>query len=761
MFERIGSWCFHNRRVVVGCWVALVAGIVLLTSVIGSSFEVRPSVPDSEAVRGFDVLADNFDDLGASTTGTIVFRADQGVDTPNVVGLMETMFGQVRTFERVAYVQSPYDPMNPGQIAPAGDIAFAVIGLEGAYAPGNGGELGSEIARAAPQIAGLQVEVGGESLAEFEPPESELIGIAFAVFVLIAAFGSVMAMGLPIGVAVAGVGTGLGVMTLQSHLFELPDFALTLGAMIGLGVGIDYALFIVTRYREALDRGKDPHAATVEAMDSAGRAVVFAGATVVVSLLGMYLIGLPFMSGLGTAAATTVLLTMAAAVTLLPALLGFVQRRVEITRARGFVAAVLVAVGFFGAGLSQTPLLLAFPMALVVLVVGARVPTLNQVLEAPERKPMRDTNWYKWSRAIQRRPWLAAGTGAGILILLSLPVLSLHLGVADEGNLPEETTTRQAYDLLTEGFGPGFNGPVIAAIEIGPGGGIADVEAVAAALAADEGVVGVSPPILSSSGGAAFLQAIPATAPQERTTDRLVDRLRDNTFPEITANRDVTVHVTGPVALNRDFTSYLSSRMTRFFVAVLGLSFLLLAMVFRSVLVPLKAVIMNMLSIGGAYGLLVIVFQWGWFSWAGLGEGAPIEPFLPIMLFAVVFGLSMDYEVFLLSRIKEEYDRTGDAVNSVADGLALTARVITAAAAIMVFVFGSFMLEDNRVVQSFGFGLAAAVLLDATLVRMLLVPATMELLGEKNWWLPDWLDRILPRLDVEGGKYSSEVSDRQ
>jgi RND superfamily putative drug exporter len=423
-----------------------------------------------------------------------------------------------------------------------------------------------------------------------------------------------------------------------------------------------------------------------------------------------------------------------------------------VTRRRGLIAAGLVALGLVGIGLGIPALIMVtLPVAIIVLAVSFAFAPLRQRVLAREPTPLRETISYRWSRVIQRRPWTAAIGGAGILILLALPVLGMRLGFSDEGNYPEGTTTREAYDLLAEGFGPGFNGTLSLATELPEGTDPAQLEAVTDAIAADPGVAFVSPAQTNdeTSPTAALWRVIPTTAPQDEATSELVSRLRGDVIPTATAGTDLDIAVTGTVAINEDFTDYLSERLPYFFAAVLGLSFLLLMVVFRSLLVPLKAVVMNLLSIGAAYGIVVAVFQWGWGGGLLDIDGAPIEPFVPMMLFAIVFGLSMDYEVFLLSRVREEWDRTGDSRTSVADGLASTARVITAAAAIMVVVFGSFLGESDRVVKIFGLGLSMAVLIDATIVRLLLVPATMELLGDRNWWIPRWLDRILPRVHIE------------
>jgi RND superfamily putative drug exporter len=512
-------------------------------------------------------------------------------------------------------------------------------------------------------------------------------------------------------------------------------------------------LFIVTRYRENLHKGASVEDATVVALDTAGRAVAFAATTVVISLLGMVLMGLSFITGLAGAAATVVAVTAIASLTLLPALLGFAGERVEVTRWRGLIAALLVAGGLVGVALTIQPLaVVGLALAAVVLAVSFALAPLRREVPRRRQKPLQETVPYRWSRVIQRHPVVAALAGVTILVVLALPYFSLRLAFSDEGNYPEETTTRKAYDLLAAGFGPGFNGPLLLSTEIPEGTDPAALEGVTGALAADPGVAFVTPAVPNDPERpqAALWRLFPTTAPQEEATTELVERLRDEVLPAAEQGTGIDVAVSGGVAAAVDFSEYLTARMPLFIGVVLLLSFLLLMLVFRSLLVPLKAVIMNLLSIGAAYGVVTAIFQWGWFGGVLNIEPAPIEPFVPMMMFAIVFGLSMDYEVFLLSRIREEYLRTGDSRLSVADGLAATARVISAAAAIMVVVFGSFIGESDRIIKLFGVGLASAVALDATIVRMLLVPATMELLGDSNWWLPKWLDRALPRVAVEG-----------
>ncbi len=779
LWARLGSATFRHRWRVLITWAAVLLAVFASVGVVGSSSDGSFSIPDSESKRGFDTLEEHFGGLGAGRSGTIIFRADQGIDDPTVVVAMTALFDEVAEIDGVT-LTSPYTSQGEraGQVATDGDlaghVAFAQVDLADTLDEMATSEIGAEIVELLPtDVDGLQVEVGGQALAEFEPPESELIGLSFAIVVLILSFGSVLAMGLPIGVALFGVGAGAGLIMLLSNLMSVPDFATTLGAMIGLGVGIDYALFIVTRYREGLRSGMSPHDATVTAIDTAGRAVVFAGFTVVISLLGMFIMGLSFVNGLAAGAAITVLVTMVASVTLLPAFLGFAQHRVEVTRWRGIIAAALVAIALLGAGLGIQPLLVGAPLAVVVVLASFAVAPLRAEVPRRRETPLRETFAYRWSRFIQRNPWAVAIATTALLLVLSLPVLGLRLGFSDESNAPEGSTTRAAYELTSAAFGPGTNGPLVLTAEVSSTADAPILLGLVETLNRTDGVASAVGPIPSDmadpmSSEAAIIRVVPSTGPQDEATSDLVEQLRDEIVPAATAGSDLVVNVSGAVAANIDFSSYLAERLPIFFVAVLTLSFLLLMMVFRSLLVPLKAVIMNMLSIGGAYGIVVAVFQWGWGADLLGTSAGPIEPFLPMMMFAIVFGLSMDYEVFLLSRVKEEYDRTGDPVNSVADGVAATARVITAAAAIMIVVFGSFVLEDNRIIKMFGLGLASAVFLDATLVRMLLVPATMKLLGARNWWLPGWLDRLLPALDVEGGAHlaaapiaADDADDRQ
>ena len=754
MFQRLGPWMHDHKWWVIAAWVLVLVSANGVASSLGDGYGEGGDLPDIEAKRGFDLLESASDGADTGQSGRIVFRAEQGVADPQVQATMEDLFAAVEANEFVDDVVSPYQPDGAFQVSSGGDIAFAEVkfdpDMEFSDATDVRDLVTQHIDERAAAFDDIQVELGGTILAEFDEPSSEILGLAFAIVILIAAFGSVLAMGLPIGVALFGIGIGSASVVIISNVMTVPEFAPFLGAMIGLGVGIDYALLIVTRYREQHHAGHDVRESVGIAIDTAGRSVLFAGATVVISLLGMVLMGVSFVQGLAVAASTVVAVTVLASLTLLPALLALAGPRVEVTRRRGLIAAGLVALGLVGVGLSVSPLLVGFPLAVLVLVAGFFLAPLKAEVPRRKPKPRRETIAYRWSRVVQHRPWSVAIGSAAVLLVLAVPVLSLRLGFSDESNYAPETSTRKAYDLIEEGFGPGYAGRLLLVAEVTDATDQAALAAIGEAAAADDGVAFASPPQLNEAGTVATWVVIPTTGPQDEATSDLVRRLRDDVLPDAEAAAGTEVFVTGSVAINVDFAALLASRLPWFFGAVLVLSFLLLMTVFRSLLVPLKAVIMNLLSIGAAYGIAVALFQWGWLSDLTGVQPAPIEPWVPMMLFAIVFGLSMDYEVFLLSRIQEEWHRSGDARTSVADGLAATAKVITAAAAIMVFVFGAFILENDRVVKLMGTGLATAILLDATIVRMLLVPATMELLGDRNWWLPRWLDRILPTIDVEG-----------
>jgi RND superfamily putative drug exporter len=552
---------------------------------------------------------------------------------------------------------------------------------------------------------GAQVEFGGAVVqAEGGPSGSEVIGLAAAVLVLLVAFGSLFAMVVPLVTALFALALGMAVINIVAGLTTIGTSGPVVAAMIGLGVGIDYALLVVTRHREGMRAGHGPHESIPLALSTAGRSVLVAGATVIVAILSLYLIGIPFVSALGLASAITVAATLLSAVTLLPALLAVFGGKLDRFRVRRLR---------FDHGSGQV------------------------------------SGWHRWTGHIQRHPWPYLLAASAALVAMALPVLSLRLGTADGGSAPEDTTERRAYELVAEDFGAGWTGPLVVTARFGTdaGPGAAPQQraaALRAALQATDGVREVRPPRLDEAGTTAVFTVVPAGSPDEESTEQLVHRLRDEVLPKTA--EDAEAHVGGATATAIDLADRLGSRMAWFMGFVVGLSFLLLMVEFRSLLVPVKAAVMNLLSVGAAYGVVVAVFQWGWAAGPLGAEPGPIESFAPIMLFAVLFGLSMDYEVFLLSRVREEYLRSGDSGSSVRDGIAATARVITAAASVMVVVFSSFLLNDQRVVNLFGFGLAIAIAIDATLVRLVLVPSVMAILGRAAWWLPRPLERLLPHL---------------
>ncbi|MFE7558128.1 MMPL family transporter [Kitasatospora sp. NPDC057500] len=587
-------------------------------------------------------------------------------------------------------------------------------------------ELGDRLRAELP----LRIEMGGSLFYAFSDPDggaSELIGLLAAAAILFLAFGSLVAAALPIGMAVFGLTVGVAAMTVLAGVTDVPAFAPVLGSMVGLGVGIDYALFVLARHREYLARGLDPREAAGRAVATAGRPVVFAGGTVVVSILGMAVANVPFMTVGGLAVSIVVLTMVLASVTLLPAFLGAAGPR-------------LARAGRIGRALRTGR------------------PGRPARRRDPSAGAAHGAGWRRWIGHVGRHPVPYALGAAGLLLTATLPVLGLRVGLPDDGSLPRSRTERRAYDLVAEGFGPGTNGPLVIAAD--PTGDPGVLDRLVATVAADPGIASVAPAHIDRATGIATLVVFPTTSPQDKATADTIARLRTDVLPTAIGHGPARAHVGGAAASLSDVGRRTSERLPVFVAAVLAMSFLLLMLVFRSVLVPLKAVLLNLLSIGAAYGIMVAVFQWGWGgALIGLEATVPIVSFIPMFLFAILFGLSMDYEVFLLSRVREEYLRTGDNGTAIVEGVSGTARIITSAALIMVAVFLSFAVTDDPSAKMFGLGLAAAIFIDATVVRMVLVPATMTLLGRANWWLPKWLDRVLPRGPVGTGDTDDNDSD--
>ena len=723
LIVRLADWSYRRRRLVVVGWVGLLVATIALSSAFGGEFNMSFSTPGAESQEAQDLLEERFA-ARAGDTIDVVFEAPGGIDEPDVQNDVDALLAAMQEVPHVGQVESPYaEGFGPVRVSEDRTIAFATLNLDVSFEehmPRGDARALIDLAEAADRD-GLDFELSGFAIQGAQETEfsSEGIGLLAAVFILLISFGSFLAMGLPILTALFGLGIATGLIALLCNVLEVPEFAPQVAAMIGIGVGIDYVLFIVTRYRASLHTGHEPREAVITAMTTSGRAVIFAGCVVIISLLGLFTMNLGFLRGLAIAASSGVLVVMLAAVTLIPAVLGFIGKNID----------------------------------------RLKVPFLRQKL-AGDRRSLS----YRWSRVIQRRPWPFVVVCLVGLVAMALPALDLHFGFPDAGNDPEDWTTRQAYDLMTEGFGPGVNGPLLLVGEptaegVDPAAAMAPIRE---AVVATEGVAASSPPIPGPDGDLAVLFVTPSSSPQAQETQDLVDRLRGETLPAATDGTGVQVFVGGATAASIDATDYVADRLLLFIGAVIVLSFLLLMVVFRSVLVPLKAALMNILSISAAYGVIAMLVDGGWFGGLfGITEPTPIPSFVPMMMFAILFGLSMDYEVFLLSRIREEYSKTGDNAAAVADGLAHTARVITAAAAIMISVFLAFVLGDQVFLKVIGLGLATAIFVDATIVRMILVPSTMELLGDANWWLPGWLGRLLPTFHIEGESEDEIAAEMQ
>ncbi len=708
--RRFATWTTGHRKTVILSWIVALLGVGMIAGSVGSDFTEEFKLPSSDSQEAFDLLEERFPQQ-SGVTAEIVYKDSAGADSPAVRKKMESVFAEASKLPHVSEVASPYENGGAAAISGAGEIAYATVQYDVTTDKLEKDDIKKLVSIGESASGdGLEVAVGGAPVEEIRNEEegdsSFAIGLLAAVIILLLTFGSVVAMGLPLLTALFALGVGLSLVTLGTHVFDTAEFAPQLAAMIGLGVGIDYALFILTRFRNGLDEGLEPRPAAIAAVDTAGRAVLFAGVTVIISLMGMLLLGISFLYGVAMSAALAVLFTMIAALTLLPALLTIAGRRVDRLRIPG---------------------------------LGQRGPSTAE-----------DTRWFRWSREIQKRPILSAVLSGALLLALCIPTLSLRLGSNDAGTDPAGSSTREAYDLLVEGFGPGFNGPFVMVAALPSKGDDGALVALRRTLEGEDGVAKATSITLNPAENTGVFQVYPTSSPQSEDTTKLLDHIRDEVLPPIEQQTGAQLHVGGITAIFEDFGDAIAEKLPLFIGVVVLLSALLLTAVFRSVLVPLKAMVMNLLSIGAAFGLIVAVFQWGWgASIIGIDGTGPIISFFPVFLFAIIFGLSMDYEVFLMSRIHEEWEHKQDATMAVTRGLALTGRVITAAAAIMITVFASFMIGDDRIIKLFGLGLSAAVFIDAVIIRSVLVPALMQLFGKSAWWLPSWLDRILPRLHVE------------
>jgi putative drug exporter of the RND superfamily len=705
----IARWSIAHRRRVIGGWLLLLVLGIVVAKGVGNSFDNGLALPKTDSERAVDLLQSRFP-RAAGDADQIVFAARDGkLSDAAVRARVAPMLARVVRLPHVTAVSSP-------TISRDRSVGFATVRFDdqGDALPTKAIRRFVDTAQAAasPQ---LEVELNGNAIEQLyrpSPGPATAVGILAAIVILLLSFGSFTAMGLPIATALFGLGLGSGVIAIGTQVLTIPDFAEQIALMIGLGVGVDYALLVVTRYRDAYRRnGGDITAAIEVAMNTAGRSITFAGLTVIIALGGLYAVGVNLLYGVALAASASVLFVLAGSLTLLPAVLSVHGRRVG--EGRHFLR------------------------------------------RRTERvKPSRSE---RWVRTIQRRPLVAAVGATALLLALAAPALGLRLGLADAGTDPSSQTTRKAYDLVSRGFGPGFNGPLFVAVKLASGDQSA-LRPLTSALRSADGVAAVSPPELNAARDTASIAVVPTTAPESEQTYDLVRRLRDAVLPQATSGTQATAYIGGFTATQVDFTKRLASKLPFFIAIVIALSALLLLIVFRSLLIPLQAAVMNLLSVGAALGIVQAIFERGWLAGVFGVEKAPVEPFLPVLLFAIVFGLSMDYEVFLVSRIREEWQASGDTSAAIRNGLARTSRVITAAAGVMIVVFASFAANGNHILKLFGIGLASAIFLDAAVIRMILLPAVLQLFGEKTWYFPRWLDRRVPRVAIEPPEERPELS---
>jgi RND superfamily putative drug exporter len=721
---KIARWTIAHRWVVVVGWIVAAVGILAVSQSVGKKTASSFTLPGTGSQQAVDLLSSRFP-AQAGDADQIVFHAKPGTLSGAADrAAIGTMLARVAALPHVTGVVSPY-AAGQHAISRDGTIAFATVSFD-------------ERANALPKAAvdrvittaesarspALDVQLGGQAIEQAQQASlgfATVVGILAAIVILLISFGSFSAMGLPIAAALLGLGAGIGTITLASHIVDMPSFASELALMIGLGVGIDYALFIVTRFRENYRaNGGDVAPAIEAALDTSGRAVLFAGATVVIALLGMFALGVSLLSGAAVAASIGVVLVLAASLTLLPALLSLIGPRVGRVGRRQARREARAAGGRARAA-------------------GGRAPAAGG-----------GGFWLRWVQSVQRRPTLVAITATALMLVLAAPALGIRLASSDAGNDPATQTTRIAYDLLAKGFGPGFNGPLQVAVALPQAHDAAALTQLGHALGATPGIASVTPPRLNAAGTAAAVVVYPTTSPQSAQTSNLVARLRGSVVPPVERSTGAHMYVGGATAAQVDFSHVLASKLPLFLAVVIALAALLLLLVFRSLVIPVQAAVMNLLSIGASLGIITAVFEKGWLGGLFGAQRGPIDAFIPVLAFAIVFGLSMDYEVFLISRVHEEWQSRRDASAAVREGIARTGRVITAAAAVMVAVFAAFAISGDRVLAMFGLVMASAVLLDALVVRMVLLPAVLQLLGRAAWWMPKWLDRWLPRLSIEG-----------
>ena len=709
--------CFVHRRLVVLGWIVAIVGVTLIHGAVGSSYSDNFKLPHTQSFDAIRLLQRNAPKASGDTDQLVIGARQGKVTDPAIRAKAEALFKQVAKLPHVSSVASPYDPAGKAQISPNGDVAFANVTFDA-----QSNKVSTTQAKAfvdkitSASTDAVQFEVGGQvaqSASQGNDSSGLLFGFLAAAVVLFIVFGSLLATLLPLLTAGLSLGVGIGVVGLLSNVFSMASFSSELALLIGLGVGVDYALFIVTRYKQGILRGLTAEQAVTESLDTSGRAVLFAGLIVCIAMLGMFALGVSFLYGVAVAAAIAVAFTVLSALTLLPALLGFFGRLVLRRRER------------------------------------------RALSEGRLRTSDESAAWSRWTGWMQKRPAVFAIGATALLLILAIPFLSIRLGSADAGSDPANTTTRKAYDLLAKGFGPGYNGPLQLVAEVDSAQQKQAFLRVQQAVAKTPGIVGAAEPhFIPGANGrpdVAIADLYPKGSPQDQSTADLLHKVRNDIVPAAEKGTGLTVLTGGQTAIFDDFSHVLAAKLPLFIGVVVLLSFLLLMVVFRSIAIPLTAAIMNLLSAGAAFGLVTAIFQNGWgASLIGVDKTGPIEAFLPVLMFPILFGLSMDYEVFLVSRIYEEWHRRRNNSEAVTHGLAATGRTITAAAAIMVLVFGAFVLGGERIIKLFGIGLGGAVLIDATLVRSVLVPAVMLMLGDRNWKLPAFLERILPRVNIEG-----------
>ena len=711
--KSLGRFAFRKKWYVVGFWLIALFGVTAIAQSVGSNYSDSFSLPGTDSFKALALLGKAFPGQ-AGDTETIVFHVKSGtVNDPSVKNAMESVFARISQVPTVGVVKSPYDALGARQISKDQQTAYApvVFAVNLRLLKDTNIQAMLNIGKSA-NTSNLEVVFGGQAVGQLNQSKGspgEAVGVLAAGVILFISFGSFLAMLLPIGVALLALVTASGIVTLLTHAIGIASFAPILGSLIGLGVGIDYALFIVSRYRREISRGVDPEEAAAKSIDTSGRAVLFAGATVCIALLGLFVLRLSFLNGVAIAAATTVLVTMAASLTLLPALFGIMKRRVHSRRSR-------------------------------------------KSIDSGTSKDHEHSLWGKWSRTVAKAPKRLSLVAIAVIALFAIPFFSLQLGSSDQGNDPKGTTTRSAYDLLAKGFGPGTNGPLQIVALINSTADTTALENVATAISATPGVVLVSPIVAAPSGKLDLLQVIPSTGPQDIKTSQLIKLLRKTVIPKALAGANTAIYVGGATAINDDFATIIGNKLPLFIGVIILLGCLLLLLAFRSLVISLTAGIMNLFAAAASFGVVVAMFQWGWGQkLLNVGAG-PIESFLPVIMLAILFGLSMDYQVFLVSRMHEEWLHTKDNEKAVIVGQTETGRIITSAALIMITVFASFIFGGQKVIKEFGVGLASAVFIDAFILRTILVPALMHTFKTGNWWIPAWLDKRLPHLSVESSE---------